>query len=37
MKKALVLGESGGMEFALVPELVSRDVDVIAFAKGKEK
>lgn len=37
MKKALVLGASGGMGYALVRELVSRGVDVVAFARGKEK
>ncbi|WP_342511646.1 SDR family NAD(P)-dependent oxidoreductase [Sporosarcina sp. FSL K6-1522] len=37
MKKALVLGASGGMGYALVRELVSRGVDVVAFARGEEK
>jgi len=37
MKKALVLGASGGMGYALVKELVSRGVDVVAFARGEEK
>lgn len=37
MKKALVLGASGGMGYALVTELVSRGIDVVAFARGKEK
>lgn len=37
MKKALVLGASGGMGYALVKELISRGVDVVAFARGEEK
>lgn len=37
MKKALVLGASGGMGYALVTELVSRGIDVVAFARGREK
>ncbi|RXJ04286.1 SDR family NAD(P)-dependent oxidoreductase [Anaerobacillus alkaliphilus] len=37
MKKALVLGASGGIGYALVQELVSRGIEVIAFARGKEK
>src|SRR4051794_37682576 len=37
MKKALVLGASGGMGYALVRELVSRGVDVVAFARGEER
>jgi nucleoside-diphosphate-sugar epimerase len=37
MKKALVIGASGGMGYALVMELVSRGVDVVAFARGIEK
>lgn len=37
MKKALVLGASGGMGYALVCELISRGIDVIAFSRGKEK
>ncbi|MFN7250272.1 MAG: SDR family NAD(P)-dependent oxidoreductase [Anaerobacillus sp.] len=37
MKKVLVLGASGGIGYALVQELVSRGVEVIAFARGKEK
>ncbi|MFJ7949976.1 SDR family NAD(P)-dependent oxidoreductase [Lysinibacillus sp. NPDC096418] len=37
MKKALVVGASGGMGFALVCELASRDIQVIAFSRGKEK
>ena len=36
MKKALVLGASGGMGYALVRELVSRGIAVVAFARGKE-
>lgn len=37
MKKALVAGASGGMGYAIVCELVSSGVDVVAFARGKEK
>ncbi|WP_102275505.1 SDR family NAD(P)-dependent oxidoreductase [Cytobacillus massiliigabonensis] len=37
MKKALVLGASGGIGYALVRELNNRGVDVVAFARGKEK
>lgn len=37
MKKALVLGASGGMGYALVKELISRGIDVVAFARGEEK
>lgn len=37
MKKALVLGASGGMGYALVRELISHGVDVVAFARGEEK
>ncbi len=37
MKKALVLGASGGMGYAIVAELVERGLDVIAFARTKEK
>ncbi|MBD1382470.1 SDR family NAD(P)-dependent oxidoreductase [Metabacillus arenae] len=37
MKKALVAGASGGMGYALVGELVSRGVEVVAFSRGKEK
>lgn len=37
MKKALVLGASGGIGYALVQELISREVDVVAFARGEEK
>ena len=35
MKKALVLGASGGMGYALVRELVSRGIEVVAFARGE--
>ncbi|KPB06077.1 SDR family NAD(P)-dependent oxidoreductase [Bacillus sp. CHD6a] len=37
MKKAMVIGASGGMGYALVMELVSRGVDVVALARGREK
>lgn len=37
MKKVLVVGASGGMGYALVCELVSRGIQVIAFSRGKEK
>ena len=37
MKKALVLGATGGMGFALVEELVSRGIETIAFARSSEK
>ncbi|MFE8701429.1 SDR family NAD(P)-dependent oxidoreductase [Cytobacillus sp. FJAT-54145] len=37
MKKALVLGASGGMGFALVEELVSRNIPTIAFARSQKK
>jgi nucleoside-diphosphate-sugar epimerase len=37
LKKVLVVGASGGMGYALVCELVSRGVEVIAFSRGKEK
>ncbi|MBM7703129.1 SDR family NAD(P)-dependent oxidoreductase [Metabacillus iocasae] len=37
MKKALVLGASGGMGYALVCELLSREIEVIAFARNKDK
>ncbi|MEK5039761.1 SDR family NAD(P)-dependent oxidoreductase [Sporosarcina sp. FSL K6-3457] len=37
MKKALVLGASGGMGYALVKELVSRGVEVVAFARREDK
>lgn len=37
MKKALVLGASGGMGYSIVKELSSRGTDVIAFARTKER
>ncbi len=37
MKKALVLGATGGIGYALVRELVDRQVEVVAFARGKDK
>ncbi|RKL67875.1 short chain dehydrogenase [Salipaludibacillus neizhouensis] len=37
MKKALVLGASGSMGTVLVKELASRRIEVIAFARGREK
>ncbi|RBP02987.1 NAD(P)H-binding protein [Rossellomorea aquimaris] len=37
MEKAMVVGASGGMGYALVMELVSRGIEVVAFARGKEK
>ncbi|MBS4214371.1 SDR family NAD(P)-dependent oxidoreductase [Neobacillus rhizophilus] len=37
MKKALVLGATGGMGYALVRELGNRGVEVVAFSRGKEK
>lgn len=37
MKKALVLGASGGMGFALTEELLNRGYEVIAFARTKQK
>lgn len=37
MKKVLVVGASGGVGYALVCELVSRGIQVIAFSRGKEK
>lgn len=37
MKKVLVLGASGGMGYSIVKELSERGIDVIAFARGKEK
>jgi nucleoside-diphosphate-sugar epimerase len=37
MKKALVLGASGGLGYALVHELACRGVEVVAFARGREK
>jgi nucleoside-diphosphate-sugar epimerase len=37
MKKAVVLGATGGMGFSLVEELVSRKMETIAFARSKDK
>ncbi|GAA4713859.1 NAD-dependent epimerase/dehydratase family protein [Brevibacillus fulvus] len=37
MKKALVLGATGSMGYALVQELVKRNVEVTAFARGEER
>ncbi|MCM3764500.1 SDR family NAD(P)-dependent oxidoreductase [Neobacillus niacini] len=37
MKKALVLGASGGIGYALVRELAGRGLEVVAFSRGKEK
>lgn len=37
MKKALVLGATGGMGFALVEELVHKGIETIAFARSSEK
>lgn len=37
MKKVLVLGASGGMGFSIVKEVVQRGIEVVAFARGKEK
>jgi len=37
LKKALVVGASGGMGYALVNELVGRNIQVKAFARNKEK
>jgi nucleoside-diphosphate-sugar epimerase len=37
MKKALVLGATGGMGYAIVQELKRRGVEVVAFSRGKEK
>ncbi|MCH1627759.1 SDR family NAD(P)-dependent oxidoreductase [Ferdinandcohnia quinoae] len=37
MKKALVLGASGGMGYAIVEELSGRDINVVAFARTREK
>lgn len=37
MKKALVLGASGGMGYAIVEELAARGIEVTAFARSKEK
>lgn len=37
MKKALVLGATGGIGYALVQELVYRNIEVVAFSRTKEK
>lgn len=37
MKKAVVLGATGGTGQVIVAELLSRDVEVIAFGRSKEK
>ncbi|GAE94991.1 hypothetical protein JCM21714_4194 [Gracilibacillus boraciitolerans JCM 21714] len=37
MKKALVLGASGGMGQAIVNELVNRKIEVVVFARNKAK
>jgi nucleoside-diphosphate-sugar epimerase len=37
MKKALVLGASGGMGYAIVKELSARGIEVVAFARTKER
>lgn len=37
MKKALVLGATGGIGYALVHELVDRGVEVVAFSRRKER
>lgn len=37
MKKAIVLGASGGMGYSLVNELAGRGIETIAFARGHEK
>ncbi|WP_407272119.1 SDR family NAD(P)-dependent oxidoreductase [Radiobacillus sp. PE A8.2] len=37
MKKALVIGASGGMGYAIVNELTSRGIKVNAFARNQEK
>jgi nucleoside-diphosphate-sugar epimerase len=37
MKKALVLGATGGIGYALVRELVEQGVEVVAFSRGKER
>lgn len=36
-KKALVLGASGGMGYALACELVERGIEVVVFARSKDK
>ena len=37
MKKALVLGASGGMGYSIVKELSNRGIEVVAFARTKSK
>lgn len=37
MRKAIVLGASGGMGYALVQELTSRGIPVRAFARSQDK
>jgi nucleoside-diphosphate-sugar epimerase len=37
MKRALVLGASGGMGYAIVKELSSRNIHVVAFARNLER
>ncbi|MFI8687036.1 NAD(P)H-binding protein [Rossellomorea sp. NPDC077527] len=37
MNKAIVVGASGGMGYSLVLELVSRGIEVVAFARGESK
>jgi len=37
MKKALVIGASGGMGYAIAKELVSRGIETVAFARGSGK
>ncbi len=37
VKKALVLGASGGMGYAIVHELVGRGVETVAFARNEER
>jgi len=37
MKKALVLGATGGIGYALVNELIERGVEVVAFSRTKER
>ncbi|WP_153944968.1 SDR family NAD(P)-dependent oxidoreductase, partial [Acinetobacter baumannii] len=37
MKKAMVLGATGGMGYALVKELAGQGIETIAFARTKSK
>ena len=37
MKKAIVIGATGGTGAAIVEELVKRDIDVIAFGRSRSK